>query len=236
MSQTEIRVASYNIRKARGLDQMRRPERTLEVINQLNADIVVLQEADKRLGMRKPAIPRAMIDRETDFQLLDASSNGVSLGWHGNAILIRDPSLVLRVQRIVLSGLEPRGAVRIDLDIDNGLTIVAVHLGLLRRDRQTQLCELNEMTSDAANTIIAGDFNEWSQTKGLEPLSNRFQTCSPGQTFHARRPVAGLDRFALSGGIEMRDAGVAQGNLAKKASDHLPIWSDISLNMASTTY
>jgi endonuclease/exonuclease/phosphatase family metal-dependent hydrolase len=67
MSQTEIRVASYNIRKARGLDQMRRPERTLEVINQLNADIVVLQEADKRLGMRKPAIPRAMIDRETDF-------------------------------------------------------------------------------------------------------------------------------------------------------------------------
>lgn len=39
-----------------------------------------------------------------------------------------------------------------------------------------------------------------------------------------------LDRFALSQGVEMRDAGVEQGALARRASDHLPIWSDISVD------
>ena len=40
------------------------PMRTLDVINDLGADILVLQEADKRLGQRKPAIPHQMIEAE----------------------------------------------------------------------------------------------------------------------------------------------------------------------------
>ncbi|MFK7878261.1 hypothetical protein [Roseobacter sp.] len=58
------------MRKSRGLDQKRRPERTLQVINGLNADIVVLQGADKRLGPRPSALPRKMIEAETDFELI----------------------------------------------------------------------------------------------------------------------------------------------------------------------
>ena len=89
MSQSVIRLASYNIRKARGLDQKRRPGRTLDVINGLGADLVVLQEADRRLGRRRPAIPRKMIEKNTDFDLVPVSRNGISLGFHGNAILVR---------------------------------------------------------------------------------------------------------------------------------------------------
>jgi endonuclease/exonuclease/phosphatase family metal-dependent hydrolase len=60
MDVNRIRIASYNMRKARGLlDQQRRPERTLQVINSLGAYVVVLQKADKRLGPRRPALPRA---------------------------------------------------------------------------------------------------------------------------------------------------------------------------------
>ncbi|KIN62677.1 putative metal-dependent hydrolase [Sulfitobacter noctilucicola] len=233
MNDKLIRIASYNMRKARGLDQRRRPERTIEVINRLSADVVVLQEADKRLGQRPTALPRSMIETETDFNLVDVAQNDVSIGWHGNAVLVRKGLGARDVQGIDLPGLEPRGAVRLVLDIGTGLTVVATHLGLRRRDRYAQLAVLNMATADDAACVIAGDFNEWSATKGFEPLADRFETHSPGRSFHARRPIAGLDRFSLSQGLTLHDAGVDQSALASVASDHLPIWSDIELS-AST--
>ena len=54
MEENLIRIVSYNMHKARGLDQKRRPERTLQVINGLQADVVALQEADKRIGWFLP--------------------------------------------------------------------------------------------------------------------------------------------------------------------------------------
>lgn len=232
MHETRIRIASYNMRKARGLDQKRRPSRTLDVINGLNADIVVLQEADKRLGQRPSALPRAMIAVETDFDVVAVSQNNVSIGWHGNAILMRKGIDVQHVDPLELPGFEPRGAVRIKVNVGAGLTVVAAHLGLRRRDRQAQLEKLNRATAADQHCVIAGDFNEWSATKGFEPLAARFETHSPGRSFHARRPVAALDRFALSHGVSLHDAGVDQSPLARVASDHLPIWSDIAVPAA----
>ncbi len=227
MDEDRIRIASYNIRKARGLDQRRMPERSLNVINALGADIVVLQEADRRMGARRPALPPEMIAQETDFDLADICENGISLGWHGNAVLLRKHLTVSKVTRIELPGLEPRGAVR--LDLSNGLSVVATHLGLRRRDRRAQLSLLSTATADSHHVVIAGDFNEWSPRRGLEPLAGRFSVHAPGHSFHAKRPWAALDRFALGQGVVLRGAGVEQGALARRASDHLPIWSDIGL-------
>ena len=227
MSSHFIRIASYNMRKARGLDQRRRPERTCAVLNTLGADVVVLQEADRRLGPRPPAISREMIAAETDFDVVEVCDNGLSLGWHGNAVLVRKGLSAGDVQRVSLPGLEPRGAVRVGLNVVPGLTLVATHLGLRRRDRRAQLAALNVATADDTHCIIGGDFNEWSVTKGLEPLAARFNTHSPGRSFHARRPIAALDRFAMTPGVILRDACVEEGPLAKIASDHLPIWTDI---------
>jgi endonuclease/exonuclease/phosphatase family metal-dependent hydrolase len=221
------------MRKARGLDQKRRPERTVRVINNLTADVVVLQEADRRMGVRPPALPRELIDSETDFELVDTSANGISIGWHGNAVLVRKGLAVRDIERLELPGLEPRGAVRLTLDVGTGLTLVATHLGLLRRDRRAQLSAINVATAADEHVMIAGDFNEWSARKGFEPLANRFETHSPGRSFHASRPIAALDRFAVSKGVEIRDAGVEQGALARVSSDHLPIWSDIIVPTAT---
>lgn len=235
MADTSIRIVSYNIRKARGLDQVRRPERILQAINALGADVVVLQEADKRLGRRPPALPRKMIEAETDFTPVEVSGNGISLGWHGNAVLMRDPSRVRRIDRLDLPGLEPRGAVLLDLDIGAGLGLIAAHLGLRRRDRQMQLAALAAATASYGHAVIAGDFNEWSDRQGMEPLAHRFTTHAPGRSFHASRPIASLDRFALSEGLTLGDAGVEEGPVAKRASDHLPIWSDVVVPLGVAT-
>lgn len=224
-----IRIASYNIRKAKGIDCRHDPGRILQVINGLGADLVALQEADFRLGARMPAIPRDLITQETDFELLPLGHAEGSLGWHGNAVLVRKSLQVQGYRRIRLPGLEPRGAVIVEIDIGVPVSLVATHLGLLRRHRRHQLAALRAEVRDTTRCVILGDLNEWSRKRGLEPLAGQFITHAPGASFHARRPVAALDRIALSDGLALQQAGVERSPLARKASDHLPVWADIAV-------
>ena len=221
------RIASYNIRKARGLDGRRDAGRIIDVINGLDADVITLQEADMRLGNRPAAVPKDLIERATDFKLVPLAINDVSLGWHGNAVLVRRDLGVKRISRIALPGAEPRGAVGVHFD--DGLTVVGVHLGLLRRSRRKQLEAITSQFNTSESVVIIGDMNEWAPNRGFEPLQDGFQLHTPGRSFHARRPIAALDRVALSHNLRLLDAGVVQNVLAKRASDHLPIWADIGL-------
>ncbi len=221
-----IRLASYNMRKGIGLDRRRRPERILEVINALEADVVALQEADRRLGERPAVLDRRMIEENTDFRALETGLPGPSLGWHGNAILVRKGLDAGPLRRLELPGTEPRGALLVPV---GGLYVLGTHLGLLRRDRRRQLERIAaELAALDGAQVIAGDLNEWSPNRGLEPLQG-FRLLAPGYSYHAARPVASLDRFALAGGAGFSDAGVADTPLSRIASDHLPVWADITL-------
>jgi endonuclease/exonuclease/phosphatase family metal-dependent hydrolase len=102
-----------------------------------------------------------------------------------------------------------------------------VHLGLLRNSRRKQLEAITSQFGAHQSVVIIGDMNEWAPTRGFEPLKDRFQLHSPGRSFHARRLIAALDRVALSHNLMLVDAGVEQGGLARRASDHLPIWADV---------
>lgn len=223
-----MKVASYNIRKAMGTDRRRDPHRVLEVINALGADVVVLQEADRRLGPRPSALPRALIAAETDFIPADLAQSDVSLGFHGNAVLVRRGHEVTKVARYVLPSLEPRGAVTVE--IDHGLTIAGVHLGLMRRNRHKQLRALRgHLAKKGHPTVILGDFNEWSRRIGMEEFAYAFQLHAPGASYPTMRPVGHLDRVAHSADVTLVGTGVHDTRLARMASDHLPIWAEIDL-------
>jgi len=224
--QHALRIASYNLRKCVGLDRRRAPSRSLEVINSIGADIIALQEADRRMGKRPAALPREMVKSYSNFTPIDLDETGVSLGWHGNAILVRNGLAVGAVQRLTLPGLEPRGAVIASI---GPLRLVAVHLGLIRRYRLEQMAEIVSALADMPDmpTVITGDFNEWSHGRGMEPLKEHFTVHAPGLSYHAARPIAPLDRIAISPDVHLETAGVIQTPLAKRASDHLPVWADL---------
>ncbi|OIP83242.1 MAG: metal-dependent hydrolase [Rhodobacterales bacterium CG2_30_65_12] len=223
-----MKLASYNIRKAVGLDRRRDPGRILDVLNHIGADVIVLQEADKRLGPRPTALPRQMIADHTDYEPVELAVNAVSIGWHGNAILVRKGTAVSDPLRIVLPGLEPRGAVSVV--IDGRLRVVGVHLGLMRRSRHRQLRSIRLALAQGTHpTAILGDFNEWSPHAGLEEFQDHFHMLAPGKSFHASRPMAALDRVGLSPGIELKTGGVIETQLSRVASDHLPVWVEILL-------
>ncbi len=229
----KLRIASYNIRKCVGLDLRRKPDRTLNVIAGLESDIVVLQEADKRLGPRPSSIPVQHIEDRTGLRPLPLAANDVSLGWHGNAVLAGPSVQVRRVERLHLPGLEPRGAAIAEIEVDDQpIRIVATHLGLMRKHRNRQLHHLRQELETMAPlpTVIAGDMNEWSASAGFEALGADFTLHSPGRSFHASRPVAGLDRIGHCEAFSLYDAGVDETAEARRASDHLPVWADLTLN------
>lgn len=229
---TQIRVASYNVRNCLGLDRRRDPARVLGVISELNADIIALQESDARWGERRTSLPREQIETQTDYEPVELSPTDASLGWHGNAVLVRKNVTITSRDRLDLPGLEARGAALVET-VRNGraLRVVATHLGLLRRHRRLQLREITAQLArrEAMPTLIMGDFNEWSRNKGLEALEIDYEIHTPGRSFHAARPLAALDRIATNADLSLRDAGVHQRGDALKASDHLPVWADLEM-------
>jgi endonuclease/exonuclease/phosphatase family metal-dependent hydrolase len=169
-----ITVASYNMRKAVGLDRRRNPARVLQVLEEIDADIVALQEADKRVGTRGAAVPHALIDdhglyRACDFnvthtdRLARAHGNLVgrlpdhpltaplrkldfrNLGWHGNAILVKPHVIVEDVEAIDLPTIEPRGAVMAELAIGEvALRVIGMHLDISGLKRRQQVLRILE--------------------------------------------------------------------------------------------
>jgi endonuclease/exonuclease/phosphatase family metal-dependent hydrolase len=227
-----IRVASYNMRKAIGTDRRRRPERTLEVLNELDADVVALQEADRRFGSRSSAVPLPMIEEESRYKPVELGRRAGSLGWHGNALLVRKEVEVLEHHLFQLPSLEPRGAVLAELLLDGlPIRVVGMHLDLSglwrRRQAQAILSHLAERDGGVP-TILMGDLNEWSVAGGcLRDFGQYAQFAPCGRSFHARRPIAQLDRIMATPDLEIVASGAHASPLARRASDHLPIWAEL---------
>lgn len=224
-----LRVASYNIQKGMGHDLRRKPRRTLAVLREMRADVVILQEADRRFGPRMSALPEEQLDRLTPYSPADVRVRPGSIGWHGNAVLVRDGLKVIKTKRLALPHFEPRGAVMAVVELDGGpLIVVGAHLALATRHRRDQAAELAEFAERADMPLVmGGDLNEWTRKGGgLEPLQTALSEHMPGPTFPAFRPVAPLDRFYHCGALAV-SASVHDSPLARVASDHLPIVADV---------
>jgi endonuclease/exonuclease/phosphatase family metal-dependent hydrolase len=228
-----VLIASYNIRKAIASDRRRRPERILDILNEISADIVLLQEADRRFGDRHSAIPFHMLAERSPYRFVPYDMRHGSIGWHGNAVLIGPNVEIERHQPLHLPTLEPRGAVLADLAVPGGrLRVVGMHLdlsGLWRRRQARSILDDLQQQPGWLPSLLAGDLNEWSRGGCLRDFGQHHHPIPLGPSFHARRPVGRLDRMFVSEGIKVEDYGVHRSPLARVASDHLPVWARIRL-------
>lgn len=248
-----ITVASYNMHRAVGLDGRRDPNRVLKVLQEIDADIVALQEADKRIGGRGSTVPHELIDSHGLYQpvhlgvrhrrplekarkhaekLLKVDTRNI--GWHGNAILVKRHIGVLDCAALDLPTFEPRGAVMAELLIgDRPLRVVGMHLdlsGLWRRRQMRAIFEAIAARPQAMPTVLMGDTNEWRTVAGcLKDVGPEFHIAPTGPSFHARHPVAQLDRIIVHKDMSIEAAGVHMSAAARRASDHLPIWAKLSV-------
>ncbi len=227
-----IKVASYNIHKGIGLDRRRDPRRILDVLREIDADIIALQEADRRFGTRLSVIDPQLLDEHSPWQAVAVGDRAGSMGWHGNALLVRKNAKILDSTIIHLPALEPRGAVTADIDSGGALVrVVGMHLDLsgLRRRRQAHSIMAHVQADQPRHpTVMMGDLNEWSAHAGcLRDFAHHFRFAATGPSFHVRRPVAALDRIMYTPDLRVVACGVHASPLARRASDHLPIWAEL---------
>jgi endonuclease/exonuclease/phosphatase family metal-dependent hydrolase len=226
-----IRVASYNMRKAIGTDRRRNPERIIEVLNEIGADVIALQEADRRFGDRLSAIPAHLLEEHSPYRPVPLPHRTGGIGWHGNAILVHRDIEIMNGEAIHIPALEPRGAVLAELRTgDVTFRIVGMHLDLsgLWRRRQSRAILHRVDHGDKMPTVMMGDLNEWTPNGGcLRDFAHHFAMAPTGRSFHARRPVAALDRIMYAG-LQLSGCGVHLSPAARKASDHLPIWAEFA--------
>jgi endonuclease/exonuclease/phosphatase family metal-dependent hydrolase len=225
-----FKVASYNIHKGIGLDRRRNPERVIEVLREIDADIIALQEADRRFGAKACVLPHHMLEEHGDWIPVDLGLRSLSMGWHGNVILVRKSAQVLDGEAIHLPALEPRGAVMADIRLaGDTIRVLGMHLdlsGLWRRKQAAAILNHVDTCADRHPTVLMGDLNEWSAGSGcLRDFGRDFAFAETGASFHSRRAIARLDRIMVSRELKVVECGVHTSPAARKASDHLPIWA-----------
>lgn len=228
-------IASYNVHKCVGTDGRFDPGRTAAVLAELDADIVAIQEADERMGQRVGLLDLEALAKLTELVPLHVPQGSRSHGWHGNLLLAR-AGAVQEVTTIHLPGLEPRGALIVDLEIKGvHLRVIGAHLGLLRHSRKRQASAILEATQGVLRpTIILGDLNEWrvstrSSLLSLLPQFGPLNAVLP--SFPSRYPLLALDRILARPQTLISSIEVHHSPLARVASDHLPIKA--RLNLAS---
>ena len=229
-----LTFASYNIHKAVGLDRRRDPERILAVLREIDADVIALQEADRRFGDRTSVLPRQMIDDHTPWRAVALQSRPDSIGWHGNVLLVRRHIEIVHAEPVRLPMLEPRGAICAELRVAGQLLrVVGLHLDLsgLRRRRQLRaVFDHLAASGEQCPAVLMGDFNQWSHQRGaMREIGPDWQLITPGNSFPTRQPVAALDRIVASRHWTCQQAGVHHSSLAARASDHLPIFARLGI-------
>ena len=229
----QLTFASYNIHKGVGLDRKRDPERILSVLHEIDADIVALQEADRRIGERASVLPRAEID-DTHWRVIEVAKRPRSIGWHGNALLVRRDLEILSGEALDLPTLEPRGAACGEIVVEGRpLRVIGTHLdlsGLRRRDQIRSLLAFVGACNRDLPTVIMGDFNQWGRTTGaMREFSPDWQIVTPGRSYPSRQPVATLDRIVASKHWRLVETEVHHTGLAAVALDHLPVIAKLEL-------
>ncbi|MDY0281520.1 MAG: endonuclease/exonuclease/phosphatase family protein [Salinivirgaceae bacterium] len=242
----QVRVMTYNVHSCVGIDGKLASERIARVIAQANPDVVALQELDAGrartggedqaqriahyLKMRHHFHPHIHVENEK----------------YGDAILTHLP------MRIIKSGplpghlpggtLEPRGAIWVAIDLHGTeVNIVNTHLGLTSRERVFQIEALlgddwlGRLNADHP-VILCGDFNAVPSSKGYKLLRGRFLDAQaelkeyrPVCTFYSRLPSFRIDHVFIQPGIQVTGITVPCSELAKVASDHLPLIADLTI-------
>jgi len=234
---TELRIATYNIHRCRGLDRRVAPLRIIEVLREINADVIALQEV---IGAGPAGAGQA-----------EEIGAGLGMGWvmncvrtlrqhqFGNVVLSRYPIVHHSQYDLSWRTCEPRNCQRADLDLGGQLLhVYNVHLGTAVLERRYQAGRLASFVHDRRVTgpkIILGDFNEWMRGLATKTLSSLFESVDIAAHLKRRRtypglfPVVHLDHIYYEGRVDVVNVEMPRTRKALIASDHLPLVANLRI-------
>lgn len=225
-----MRLVSYNIHGCVGTDGRRDPARVAAVLERLEPDVVALQEVDSRAS-RGGLDQATILAGRLGMGLVEGPLLREPIGHYGNALLSRWPIRLLAEAEFAAQGRERRGWLEVEVQEPGGplWSVVATHLDLRNGVRAAQLEELAARVAAMEGPLaLAGDLNEWRPwLRRLDGLQKAARVLEARATFPSRLPCLALDRLALKGARVRAGPIVATSPLARRASDHLPLWVEV---------
>ncbi len=244
---SKLRIVTWNIHKGIGTDRRYHLERIVQVLRDIDADVVCLQEVDWN-------VPRSGLERQEErlaHELgYEHSALGlnvrVKLGAYGNLTLSRFPLQNVRNVDLTVPPKKRRSALitRVCTGPPQGWLVANVHLGLLHLERRIQVTRLMEELAQGAPAgqpmVIAGDWNEWAsrlsrsvmQEHGFHLARSDARSRSE-RTWPSRRPLLSLDRIVYRDPITCHHVLCVLDEVTRKASDHLPLVVELSVPLDS---
>lgn len=230
-----MRCATYNVHRCIGRDGLEDPSRVAAVLTELQADVIGLQEVGTSWeGEAK------LFDLVSETGLRAVASPLVDRGehWQGNALLTRYPILEVGHSCISVPDRERRGVLDVVLGVGTlRVRVMVIHFGLAYAERKEQvrrlLQHLERHTTDAV--VVMGDFNEWRpRSWTVAQVDSVMHRVEPRRSFPTPWPILALDRIWTLPEAMVLGAGVHRSPIARIASDHFPVWADLTLPQAET--
>jgi endonuclease/exonuclease/phosphatase family metal-dependent hydrolase len=222
------------------MDRRTMPSRVTEVIRELNADVIALQEV---IGAGPNGAGQAEeIGAALGMGWVMTSVRHLRSHLFGNVILSRFPIVHHSQYDLSWRTCEARACQRADLDVGGGdaLHMYNVHLGTAVLERGYQATRLAGFVHDkriAGPKVILGDFNEWMRGLATSTLSALFQSIDIFEHLKRRKtypgifPVLHLDHIYYEGHVEVLGLELRRSRKALMASDHLPLVANLRIGV-----
>jgi endonuclease/exonuclease/phosphatase family metal-dependent hydrolase len=227
-----VRIVTYNIHKGRGIDGRVSLKRIVDVLSELDADIIALQEIYAVCDSHQGQVET--IADKLDMHPAFGRTRNHKGRPYGNAILTRWPILRSRDMDISWGPREKRGYIRADIKTPKGLLhVYNIHMGTRYFERRHQVRTFlasRQLHEDLDGPrVLVGDFNEWIKGLTTRMLSEKFESLNlelhigKHRSYPGFLPLLHLDHIYFERPLHIDKAELIRTRLAKVASDHLPL-------------
>jgi len=225
VSGVPLRVMSYNVH---GLSDDRAA--LIELVRELAPDVLVVQEAPRRFRWRHKCA--ALAD---DAGMVVAAGGLPALG---NLVLV---SLRVKVHETwcvrfpLTPGRHLRGAAFVRGSVRGGrFTVSGSHLATDPAERPGQAALWKDALDAIEGPVIAaGDLNEGPGGGAWRTVEDGLVSSAAGRfTYPATLPARLIDGLFVTPDITIEKYEVVESDLARRASDHLPVLADLTLPSA----
>ena len=223
-----IKVLTYNIHAAKGMDGKIDIKRIADVINKASPDIVALQEVDQNTVRSGYVDQPKELAKLTNMNLVYGPAIDYQGGKYGNALLTKYK--IVRSNIIPLPGKEKRSIIEVTLDLPKAkkINVLITHLDYFDKEsRQLSANIINTLiAADCSKpTILAGDLNATIDSKTMNILMKNWKNTTPKnglKTFSTIDPKEQIDYILYRPEYDWK---VVKTEVIDEriASDHFPL-------------
>ena len=220
----DLRIMTYNIRNANGMDRITDYNRIAEVIESADPSIVAIQELDSFTERNKAFALKEIADR-TGYHYAFSAAISYAGGKYGIGILSKEKPL--SVHNIPLPGTEEKRTLQIS-EFKN-FTFFNTHLSLTEEDRIASIKIINaELAKYKKPVFLAGDLNAVPSSATIKMLKKDWTLLSgEAFTFPADDPDRCIDYIFSTpdNPLKIIRKEVINDSIA---SDHRPLFIDLT--------